>query len=42
LKNTDITESWGRGLDGILGILAFVARLLMVGLIVAMLYLCTQ
>ena len=42
MENTDITESWGRGLGGVLGVLAFVARLLIVGLIVAMLYLGSQ
>ena len=39
MENTDITESHGRSLDCLFGILAFVAQLLIVGLIVAMLYL---
>jgi hypothetical protein len=39
VKNTDITESQGANLDGLIGILAFLARLLMIGLFVALLFL---
>ena len=39
MKNTDITESQGTNLDSLIGILAFLARLLMIGLFVALLFL---
>ena len=39
MKYTDITESQGASLDGLIGILAFLARLLMIGLFVALLFL---
>ena len=39
LENTNITELWGKCLGGILGILSVIVRILLIGLVVAILFL---